>query len=359
MKKLRVELGERSYSIAIDNSFAMLSGELAKACRGKVLIVSDTNVAPIYKAELEKEIEKAGLICAGEAIIEAGEKSKNIDTLQNIYHACIKATLSRGDTIIALGGGVVGDIAGFAAASYMRGIGFVQIPTTLLAQTDSSVGGKVGIDFAEAKNIVGAFKQPKLVFVNTSTLKTLPQREVSAGMAEVIKYGIIRDAAFLDYLEQNAECIKRLETTAIETVIYNCCAIKADVVARDETESGLRAILNFGHTIGHGIESAKCFELLHGECVAIGMIGALRISKIRGYISDDDENRCCAIIKTYGLDDTASGLSGEDVLKYMKNDKKKIGDTLQYVLIEKIGCAKVYRDISDAETAEAIARTIE
>lgn len=359
MKELRVELGERSYSIVIDDSFALLSRELAKVCCGKVLIVSDTNVAPIYKAELENEIAKSGLAYAGETVIEAGEKSKNINILQDIYRACIKASLSRGDTIIALGGGVVGDIAGFAAASYMRGIGFVQIPTTLLAQTDSSVGGKVGIDFAEAKNIVGAFKQPKLVFVNTSTLKTLPQREISAGMAEVIKYGIIRDAAFLDYLEQNFENIKRLETAAIEMVVYNCCAIKADVVAKDETEGGLRAILNFGHTIGHGIESAKGFELLHGECVAIGMMGALRISKMRGYISDDEEKRCCAIIKAYGLADTAKGLSADGVLKYMKNDKKKIGDTLQYVLAEKVGCAKVYRDISDAETTEAIARTIE
>ncbi len=359
MQKLKVELGSRSYDIVIDSSFERLADELAKVCSGKVLIVSDTHVAPLYKAEIARQIEKAGLVFAGEMVFEAGEKSKNIDVLQDIYKACINASLSRGDTLLALGGGVVGDIAGFASSSYMRGINFVQIPTTLLAQTDSSVGGKVGIDFADVKNIVGAFKQPKLVYINTSTLKTLPGREFAAGMAEVIKYGIIRDAAFLDFLEGNADKIKSLEADAVEKMIYNCCAIKADVVANDETENGLRAILNFGHTIGHGVESAKGFELLHGECVAIGMVGALRISKMRGYITDDEEKRCFDLIEKYDLDKTAKSLDAEVVLEYMKNDKKKVGNTLRFVLAKTIGDARVYGDVNKDETTGALELVLE
>lgn len=359
MEKLRVELGNRSYDIVIDGSFDCLAQELMKVCTGKVLVVSDTNVAPLYIKEVAAQIEKAGLVYAGEMIFEAGEKSKNIGVLQDIYKACIKASLSRGDTVLALGGGVVGDIAGFSSSSYMRGINFVQVPTTLLAQTDSSVGGKVGIDFDDVKNIVGAFKQPKLVYINTSTLKTLPKREFSAGMAEVIKYGIIRDAAFLDFLEDNADAIKSLRADLTEKMIYNCCKVKADVVANDETENGLRAILNFGHTLGHGVESAKGFELLHGECVAIGMVGALRISRMRGYITDAEEQRCFDIIEKYDLAKAAKLLEADVVLRYMKNDKKKVGSTLRFVLAKSIGDASVYSDVDENEIKQALALILE
>ena len=359
MEKLSVNLGERSYNIIIDSSFDGFVESLSAVCKGKAVVVSDTNVYPLYKDEITASIKKAGLVYAGEVVFDAGEKSKNIDTLQSIYKECIRASMSRNDTIIALGGGVVGDIAGFAAASYMRGINFVQVPTTLLAQTDSSVGGKVGIDFADVKNIVGAFKQPRLVYINTSTLKSLPKREFAAGMAEVIKYGFIRDRDFLGFLSENSDKIEALDEETIAKTIYTCCKIKADVVAHDETENGIRAILTFGHTVGHGIESAKEFELLHGECVAIGMAAALYISSMRGYISKNEEKSCLELIERYNLGIRVKNLSADVIEKYMQNDKKKDGDTIRYVLLDALGNACVCADVSKEETKKAIEFVLE
>ncbi len=354
MQRLNLDFEKRSYDIVIDTGFDALADELVRVCKGKILIVSDTNVAPIYLSKLEECICKAGFAKPGHVIFEAGEKSKNIDTLQKIYNALVEHKLDRKSAIIALGGGVVGDMAGLAAATYMRGIDFVQIPTTLLAQTDSSVGGKVGIDFSGVKNIIGAFKQPSLVYINTSTLKTLPKREFSAGMAEVIKYGVIRDDEFLSYLEENVDEILSLGDKAIENVIYKCCAIKADVVMHDETEMGMRAILNFGHTIGHGVESAKNFELLHGECVALGMVGALDISLARGYVTKEYCERVKDIISSYALETSFCGAGKETVIEYMQNDKKKMSDKLRFVLIKGMGETVILDDITKEETEHAI-----
>lgn len=354
MQRLKLDFGKRSYDIVINNSFDALSKELTNLCKGKILVVTDTNVALLYKDELSKVICAAGFDKPEFAVFKAGEKSKNIDTIQRIYKSAIESGFSREGTIIAFGGGVVGDIAGFVASTYMRGVNFIQIPTTLLAQTDSSVGGKVGFDFCGAKNIIGAFKQPSLVYINTASLKTLPKREFCSGMAEVIKYGIIKDEGFLTYLEKNNSAICDFDDDAIEDVIYNCCKIKADIVTEDETESGLRAILNFGHTIGHGIESAKNFSLLHGECVALGMLCALDISLSRGYISADEAQRCKKIIAMYELDTNVTNININAVATYMKNDKKKLCDTLRFVLVDGIGNAQIKDDVTNDEIEHAL-----
>ncbi len=349
MKRLTLTFEKKSYDIVISDSFDLLKEELYKVCKGKVLLVTDTNVLALYKEEVQEIITKAGIELAGCVSFDAGEKSKNIDTLQKIYEACIEHELDRNSTIIALGGGVVGDMSGFAAATYMRGINFVQVPTTLLAQTDSSVGGKVGIDFCGAKNIVGNFKQPSLVYINTSTLKTLPNREFSAGMAEVIKYGYIKDSEFLSFLEKEHESICALDSVMVEKLIYNCCKIKADVVMQDEEEKSIRAILNFGHTIGHGVESAKNFELIHGECVALGMIAAIIISVKREWIDASEIERIKDILKKYSLMTKVMGVNTDEIIGYMKKDKKKLNSKLRFVLLQDIGKAIITDDVSDEE----------
>ena len=356
MQKLHLDFDKRSYDIVISDSFADFPREFSAVSKGKVLIVTDSNVAPLYLDEIRRLLYCAGIARENTAdiVIEAGEQSKNIDVLQTIYDACIQHGLDRMGTILALGGGVVGDMAGLAAATYMRGIRFVQVPTTLLAQTDSSVGGKVGIDYQGVKNIVGAFKQPALVYINLNTLKSLPPREFSAGMAEVIKYGVIKNVAFLKYLEENVDKIHALDAETMQTAIYNCCAVKAGVVMQDETERGLRAILNFGHTIGHGIESAKEFRLLHGECVALGMLGALQIALARGYVTKQDVELCRNLMLAFGLPQAADGLDSKTVLGFMKNDKKIESGTLRFVLPRPLGAADVYDDVSQAEMVRAI-----
>lgn len=361
MKRLHLDFDKRSYDIVISGSFAEFPGEFLAVSGGKVLIVTDTNVAPLYLDEIKDNLCSAGVRPEdiADIAVVSGEMSKNIEVLQTIYDACIRHGMDRKSTVVALGGGVVGDMAGYAAATYMRGIKFVQVPTTLLAQTDSSVGGKVGIDYSGVKNIVGAFKQPSLVYINTSTLGTLPRREFSAGMAEVIKYGFIWDSSFLDYLKTNMEKINNLDTDCLERVIYKCCSIKAEVVQQDETESGLRAILNFGHTIGHGIESAKGFELLHGECVALGMIGALEIARSRGYVTNSDIQLCSALLKGYDMPCKTGGVPLETVLGYMKNDKKKENGTLRFVLTRPVGECAVYDDVSAEEMAQAVKAVLE
>ena len=361
MQKLHLDFDKRSYDIVISDSFAEFPREFASVNGGKVLIVTDTKVAPLYLDEIRRLLYCAGIARENTAdiVIEAGEQSKNISVLQTIYDACIQHGMDRKSTIIALGGGVIGDMAGFAAATYMRGVRFVQVPTTLLAQTDSSVGGKVGIDYNGVKNIVGAFLQPALVYINTNTLKTLLKREFSAGMAEVIKYGVIKNAAFLQYLEDNKDKACALDPETMQTIIYNCCAVKASVVQQDETETGMRAILNFGHTVGHGIESAKGFELLHGECVALGMVGALKIALERGYVSEQDAEQCTALLQGYGLPVKTGGVDVKTVLSYMKNDKKKENGQLKFILPRRMGAAEIYTDVTHAEIVRAVEAVLE
>jgi 3-dehydroquinate synthase len=262
--------------------------------------------------------------------------------------------MDRKSMIVALGGGVVGDMAGFAAAIFMRGIDFVQVPTTLLSQSDSSVGGKTGIDFMESKNILGAFHQPKLVYINVATLKTLPQEQFVSGMGEVIKHGIIRDGEFFDYVEQNCEKIKTLDSETLIKMDKINCSIKANVVEKDEREMGLRAILNFGHTIGHAVESAYDFKMTHGECVGIGMIGASYIAQKRGMIDGETLTRIETVLEMYGFKTRVTLPEKETVFAFMQKDKKKIAGKLKFVLPVKIGEVEQTTDVSKEEIFAAL-----
>lgn len=354
MEKLFVNLGENSYDILFSDSFASLSDALRdiKAPK-KLLIVTDTNVEKLYAAEVEKLLSDAGYDCQTYAFT-AGEENKGMDAILGICRACIEHEMDRKSMIVALGGGVVGDMAGFAAAIFMRGIDFVQVPTTLLSQSDSSVGGKTGIDFMESKNILGAFHQPKLVYINVSTLKTLPPEQFVSGMGEVIKHGIIRDGSFFDYVEKNSGKIKTLDSeTLIEMDKINC-SIKANVVEQDEKENALRAILNFGHTIGHAVESAYDFKMTHGECVGIGMIGAGYIAYKRKMIEKSDLDRIENVLSEYGFKTRVKLPEKETILSFMQKDKKKIAGKLKFVLPTSIGTVMQTTDVEKDEIFDAL-----
>lgn len=353
MEKLRVNLGENSYDIRFSADFNGLTDAMASInAPKKLLIVTDTNVARLYSEDVETVLKNAGYDTMVYAF-NAGEEHKNMVSILGICSACIEHKLDRKSMIVALGGGVVGDMAGFAAAIYMRGIRFVQIPTTLLSQSDSSVGGKTGIDFAESKNILGAFHQPKLVYMNVNTLKTLPKEQFISGMGEVIKHGIIKDADFFEYLIKNADNIKNLDT---DTLIYMAkvnCGIKAKVVEYDEKESGLRAILNFGHTIGHAVESAYNFTMTHGACVGLGMIAASYIAYKRKMISHDDLKRIETMLDTYGFSCRVELPDNDNVWEFMQKDKKKLEGQLKFVLPVKIGEVMQTTDVTKEEVYSA------
>lgn len=291
MPHVKVELQERSYEILIDRGLIADLGHLVRRAlprATRALIITDTNVAPRFGGPAKLSLEQAGLETL-KATVPAGEASKSLAQAYNLYTACMNAKLDRHSVIIALGGGVVGDLAGFVAATYLRGIPFVQVPTTLLSQVDSSIGGKTGVDLPQGKNLVGAFHQPALVVADLDVLSTLPRRELAAGMAEVVKHAVIRDAGFLHLLESQAERILSVDPLVMGAVVENNCRIKAEVVAEDERETGLRAILNFGHTVGHAMEvSLGLGSWLHGECVAVGMVAATAISRQLGVLKEPE-----------------------------------------------------------------------
>lgn len=354
MEKIYVDLGKNSYDILFSKNF----DGLVKALKDinapkKLLVVTDSNVEKLYAKKVNDLLISNGYDSAVYAFT-AGEENKGMDTILGICKACIEHGMDRKSMIVALGGGVVGDMAGFAAAIYMRGIDFVQIPTTLLSQSDSSVGGKTGIDFMESKNILGAFHQPRLVYINVDTLKTLPNEQFISGMGEVIKHGIIRDKSFFDYIEQNSEKIKMLDNDTLIKMDKINCAIKADVVMQDERENGLRAILNFGHTIGHAVESAFDFTMTHGECVGIGMIAASYIACKRGMIDEDTLNRIKKILSEYGFKTRVKLPMRETVFDFMQKDKKKIAGKLKFVLPLCIGEVTQTTDVEKAEIFSAL-----
>lgn len=354
MEKLFVDLGENSYNILFSDSFSGLPAALRNInAPKKLLIVTDSNVNKLYADEVNTLLCKNGYDSAVYAFT-AGEENKSMDTILGICAACIKHELDRKSMIIALGGGVVGDMAGFAAAIYMRGIDFVQIPTTLLSQSDSSVGGKTGIDFMESKNILGAFHQPKLVFINVDTLKTLPREQLVSGMGEVIKHGIIRDGKFFDYLENNSADIKELNSETLINMDKINCSIKANVVEQDEKENGLRAILNFGHTIGHAVESAYNFKMTHGECVGLGMIGASYIAYKRNMIKADTLQRIESILTEYGFRTRVKLPENDKILEFMQKDKKKTMGKLKFVLPTEIGEVMQTTDVTREEIFGAL-----
>lgn len=354
MDRLHVDLNENSYDIVFTDSFDNLADEVSSACSPqKILIVTDTNVSKIYALEVQAELNKTG---AQTKIyeIKAGEENKNIEGILGICHACMEFGLDRNSMIAALGGGVVGDMSGFAAAIYMRGISFIQIPTTLLAQSDSSVGGKTGVDFEDSKNILGAFHQPKMVYINVNTLKTLPYEQIVSGMGEIIKHGVIRDKEFFEYIKSNKDRIQAFDTNTLVAMSKKNCTIKAEVVMKDEKESGLRAILNFGHTIGHAVESAFDFSFTHGECVGLGMIAASYISKQRGIFSEANFKEIEDILLEYGFKIKVKLPEYDKIMKFIKNDKKKISGKIKFILPETIGSVFQKTDITDAEICLAL-----
>lgn len=354
MDRLFVDLGINSYDILFSDSFSGLNKALTDInAPKKLLVVTDSNVEKLYAREVNDILLGAGYDSAVYSF-KAGEENKNMDTILGICGACIKHEMDRKSMIIALGGGVAGDMAGFAASIFMRGIDFVQIPTTLLSQSDSSVGGKTGIDFMESKNILGAFHQPKLVYINVSTLKTLPQKQFVSGMGEVIKHGIIKDKDFFEYLENNGNKVKELHSgTLIEMDRINC-RIKAQVVEQDEKETGLRAILNFGHTIGHAVESAYNFKMTHGECVGLGMISASYIAHKRGMLDSSALERIETILRLYGFKTRVILPEADKVMDFMQKDKKKIEGSLKFVLPSEIGAVIQTTDVTREEIFAAL-----
>jgi 3-dehydroquinate synthase len=353
MKTLTVNLGDRSYPIYIGVELLQNLALIQKHIQTKaVCIVSNTTVSKLYLSELKKSLNDYRVI---EVILEDGEQFKNADSLNQIYTALLKNQFNRDSTIIALGGGVVGDIAGFAAASFMRGIPFIQIPTTLLSQVDSSVGGKTGINHPLGKNMIGAFYQPQAVLIDIYVLKTLEAREISAGLAEVIKYGLIWDKAFFDHLETYINDLKNLNITQLEQAIYRSCEIKAEVVSQDEKETGLRAILNLGHTFGHAIENCLGYgEWLHGEAVGCGILMAAQISLAHDWISDIDFDRISKLINAAGLPIKKPNISKDDFLAAMSLDKKNKNQEIYLVLQQGIGKAIITKDYSLSELEKVL-----
>lgn len=342
MQTLTVALGERSYPIHIGAGLISRPDLILPHLKRKqVAIVTNTIVAPLYLAKLAEPLKQTGVEVI-EVILPDGEAYKNSETLNLIYDALLKRRAERSTTLIALGGGVIGDLTGFAAATYQRGIPFIQVPTTLLSQVDSSVGGKTGINHSLGKNMIGAFYQPQLVLADTDTLKTLPPRELSAGIAEVIKYGLIRDADFFDWLETNMDKLMALDEAIVSYAIYRSCQNKAEVVAADERESGERALLNLGHTFGHAIETAMGYgNWLHGEAVAAGMVQAAQLSLRMGWLSQTELARILAILQKAHLPIEAPALGANQYLELMQSDKKVQDGKIRLVLQKGIGKAVI------------------
>jgi 3-dehydroquinate synthase len=340
MKILNVELGDRSYPIYIGSSLLEDAKIITSHIKTKTIcIVSNTTVSKLYLENIKNLLDDYQVV---EAIIDDGEEFKNYDSLNHIYTKLLESQCNRDTTILALGGGVVGDIAGYAAASFLRGIPFIQIPTTLLAQVDSSVGGKTGINHLLGKNMIGAFYQPQAVVIDLNVLKTLDNRQISAGLAEVIKYGLIWDKDFFRYLEKNIEDLKRLDFKHLEHVIYRSCEIKAKVVSEDEKESGIRAILNLGHTFGHAIENCLGYgEWLHGEAVGCGMVLAAKMSLAQGWLNESEFNQVKNLISRADLPIEKPNIDYESFIGAMKLDKKNKDKEIYLVLQQGIGKAIV------------------
>ena len=345
MQTLNVNLNERSYPIHIGQGLLSQVELITPYLKRKnVAIITNTTVAPLYLDKLVATLNSADIKVL-EIILPDGEAYKNSDTLNLIYDALLKNRCDRNTTLIALGGGVIGDLTGYAAATYLRGVPFIQIPTTLLSQVDSSVGGKTGINHPLGKNMIGAFYQPQLVLADIDTLKTLPARELSAGLAEVIKYGLIRDADFFDWCETNIDALLKIEPQVMSYAIYRSCQNKAEVVAADERETGERALLNLGHTFGHAIENAMGYGVwLHGEAVAAGTILAADLSKRLGWLTDVQYQRIAALFNHANLPIAAPNLGVEKYLDLMGMDKKVEDGKIRLILQQGIGKAVITSD---------------
>jgi len=355
MQSLKVELGSRSYPIHVGPGLLDRAELIVPHLqRRKALVVTNTTVAPLYLDRVVHALQRAGITCLS-CELPDGEQYKDWVTLNQIFDALLSNRCERGTTLIALGGGVIGDMGGFAAACYQRGMPFIQIPTTLLSQVDSSVGGKTAINHPLGKNMIGAFYQPKLVLADTDTLATLPDRELSAGLAEVIKYGLIRDLPFLDWLENNLERLLAREQDALIHAIHRSCTNKAEVVAADECETGERALLNLGHTFGHAIETGLGYgEWLHGEAVAAGTMMAAELSAAMGLIAEADVQRIERLLLRAKLPVAGASMPVERYLDLMRHDKKVDDGRLRLVLLESVGRAFISDAANDGQIAAAI-----
>ena len=357
MHCLNVELGERSYPIVIGSKLLGDPQYLLPYIRGKqVCVVTNETVAPLYLSRLLEGLSEFEHVDTLE--LPDGESFKTLDTVNRIFDLLLERRHNRTTTLIALGGGVIGDMTGFAAACYQRGVDFIQVPTTLLSQVDSSVGGKTGVNHPLGKNMIGAFYQPRAVLADMDTLVTLPERELAAGIAEVIKYGLICDAPFFDWLEGNMDRLLAREPQALAYAVDRCCRDKASVVAEDERETGRRAILNFGHTFGHAIETVQGYgSWLHGEAVAAGMVMAAELSLLRGTLQSDLVGRIRELLKRAGLPCAApEGMSVEQFLETMAVDKKVLDGRLRLVLLRALGEAQIVDDAPRSLVIEALRR---
>ncbi len=351
----RVRLGERSYTIAvgqglIDDVGPRIQEGLAPS---RVGVVADTTVDRLYGSRVQGSLQAAG-IQAARISFPPGEDAKNLDQVRTLYDALFEAGLDRKSAVVALGGGVTGDLAGFAAATFMRGIPFVQVPTSLLAMVDSSSGGKTGVNLPRGKNLIGAFHQPALVVIDPATLQTLSREELLSGLAEVVKHGVIRDAAYFGLVEAESQRILALDSDVLDPLILGSCRIKAAVVAADEREGGLRAILNFGHTFGHAFESLSAYTLRHGEAVAVGMVAACRLAeRLRG-LDPEVGRRLGDVLRALGLPVAVDGFAPADVLAAMRGDKKTEHGRLRVILPVRLGEVEIVEVEDEAAVRAAI-----
>lgn len=347
--------GDFYYPIYFEKGFE----KLAEAVRAEGLenrnfcIVTDTNVAPLYAAQVQMALAPVASKISV-FTFTAGEKSKNLNTVQQLYKVLVEEKLDRKSLVVALGGGVVGDLAGFGAATYLRGIDFIQVPTTLLSQVDSSVGGKTGVDLDQYKNMVGAFHQPRLVYMNLNTLRSLPAEQFACGMGEVLKTGLICDGDFYQFVCENQDKIQQLDTDLLKKMIRRCCEIKAGVVERDPREQGERALLNLGHTIGHAVEKLMDFKMLHGQCVAVGLVAAARISQKRDLLTQDEYQQIVQGCMAYHLPVYVEGLEPQAVLAATRKDKKMEQGQIKFVLMKGIGSSFIDCTVTDQELLEGI-----
>lgn len=348
--------GDVCYQIHLTNTFKNLvkPGVGKEFLEGRrACIVTDSTVGPLYEKKVFRELET---VCSKVTVFTfpAGEASKTLDVVKSLYEHLIQEKFDRKDVLVALGGGVVGDLTGFAAATYLRGIDFIQIPTTLLAQVDSSIGGKTGVDFDSYKNMVGAFHMPKLVYMNLTVLESLKRRQFASGMGEILKHGLIKDIAYYEWLIEHMDEIEEREYAALLTMVEESCKIKRDVVEQDPMERGDRALLNFGHTVGHAVEKLKNFRLYHGECVAIGAVAAAYISLKRGYLDNEEFGEIRDMFIGFGLPFRVSGLTSDAILEATKLDKKMEAGNIRFILLKAMGEAFVATDVTEEELMDAI-----
>lgn len=344
------ESGKQLYPICLKddyNGFASALNSLGMKDR-KICIVSDSNVMPLYGETIYSMLQAEGFSCH-KFVFKAGEASKNLSTVEKLYEYLIDHSFDRNDVLIAVGGGVTGDLTGYAAATYLRGIRFVGVPTSLLSMVDSSIGGKTGVDFKAYKNIVGAFHAPSLVYINVNALSTLPDREFSAGMGEVIKHAFIRDSKYYDFLLQEKQQILEKDSECLKSMIYRSLCIKKEIVENDPKEKGERALLNFGHTIGHAVEKVNNFTLLHGECVAIGMVAAAVLSVLRGNITTQDAVKVRELLVLYRLPVKTSKIKKDELLSVCHKDKKADGAKIKFILLNSIGEGYIDYEVTDDE----------